>query len=265
MVEATTQGQDDLRAMISQVKIQQVPDQSQMGKPAETIEALEALKKSKGKAMSDNPKQVPAEVKAISGRAQADDPENGFVGAKFEGKKTGKAKQYYLDGSFYDGFMLEDNLVKGRFYFANGDFFQGTFKDNRPLLGSYIQNEGTFSCEQTSFENGLPSGPMEKAQKCTLTHDGKKVSLTGTFANGKPTGEVTMSSDAGTVTLQSPFDGSAEAEPAQEEKKEVEAPVAEPETPVAEPVAEPIVVEEVKVEEPIEAPVVEEKKVENAP
>ena len=106
---------------------------------------------------------------------------------------------------------------------------------------------------------------MEKAQKCTLTHDGKSISLIGTFANGKPTGEVTMSSDAGTVTIQSPFDGSAEAEPAQEEKKEVEPPVAEPEAPVAEPVVEAVVVEEVKVEEPTPAPVVEEKKVENAP
>lgn len=45
--------------------------------------------------------------------------------------------------------MLEDNLFKGRFYFANGDFFQGTFKDNMMLLGQY-QSESV-KCEQTSF------------------------------------------------------------------------------------------------------------------
>ena len=51
--------------------------------------------------------------------------------------KTGKAKQYYKDGSYYDGFMLEDNMVKGRFYFTNGDFYQGTFENNEPKTGQY--------------------------------------------------------------------------------------------------------------------------------
>ena len=87
--------------------------------------------------MSDNAKQIPAECKAVSARAMANDPDNGFEGAKFEGKKTGKAKQYYKDGSYYDGFMLEDNMVKGRFYFSNGDFYQGTFENNEPKTGQY--------------------------------------------------------------------------------------------------------------------------------
>ena len=52
-----------------------------------------------------------------------------------DGKKSGKAKQYYKDGSFFDGFMLEDKLCKGRFYFTNGDFYQGTFEDNDMKLG----------------------------------------------------------------------------------------------------------------------------------
>ena len=85
--------------------------------------------------MSDNNKAIPAEVKAIGSKAAANDPINGFEGTKADDKKSGKAKQHYLDGSFFDGFMLEDNLVKGRFYFANGDFFQGTFKDNKMLVG----------------------------------------------------------------------------------------------------------------------------------
>ena len=113
----------DLKAIFTEVVIQQVPPMSQQGKPAETCELVENLKKEKGKPLSDNTKQTPAEVKAISGRVAANDPDNGFEGAKFEGKKTGKARQYWTDGSFFDGFMLEDNLCKGRFYFTNGDFY----------------------------------------------------------------------------------------------------------------------------------------------
>ena len=122
MVEATY-GSEDLRAMFAQVNFQTIPDTSQWGNPAEKNEQIEAAKKAKGKAMSDNAKAVPPEVKAVGGKAVADDPDNGFAGQKVDGQKTGKAKQYYLDGSFFDGFMLEDNLFKGRFYFANGDFF----------------------------------------------------------------------------------------------------------------------------------------------
>jgi len=85
---------------------------------------------------------MPAEVKAFPKRIQANDPDNGFEGAKFEDKKTGKAKQKYSDGSFFDGFMLEDNLFKGRFYFANGDFYQGSFVDNQMKLGQYQQAGG---------------------------------------------------------------------------------------------------------------------------
>ena len=65
---------------------------AQMGKAASLNDAVEKLKKEKGKPLSDNPKQCPNEVKAVSGRTQAPDPENGFDGAKFEGQKTGKAK-----------------------------------------------------------------------------------------------------------------------------------------------------------------------------
>ena len=44
--------------------------------------------------------------------------------------------------------MLDDDLVKGRFYFANGDFFQGTFQDNQFLVGQYQQKEGAeVKCE----------------------------------------------------------------------------------------------------------------------
>ena len=109
---------------------QRIPDPSLQGKPDAPNPQVEELKKAKGKPFSDNAKNLPAEVKAIAQRVQANDPDNGFEGAKFEDKKTGKAKQSYKDGSWFDGFMLENNLVKGRFYFANGDFFQGTFDEN---------------------------------------------------------------------------------------------------------------------------------------
>lgn len=123
MVEANSIGGEDLRAMFANVAFSRVPDMSHQGKPDALIDALEALKKTKGKAMSDNPKAVPAEVKAIGGKSPVKDEADGFDGAKADGKKSGKAKQYWKDGSFFDGFMLEDTLCKGRFYFANGDFF----------------------------------------------------------------------------------------------------------------------------------------------
>ena len=123
MVEANSSKADTLRTIFTQVSFQKVPDSSEQGKPEAKCEAVEALKGVKGKAMSDNAKAVPPEVKAVAGKAPANDPDNGFEGSKFEGKKTGKAKQYYKDGSFFDGFMLADTMVKGRFYFSNGDFY----------------------------------------------------------------------------------------------------------------------------------------------
>ena len=96
--------------------------------PASPNQVVEALKLSKGKPFADNPKNVPDFVKAVANKTIV--KEDGFEGGKFENKKTGKAKQSYVDGSFFDGFMFEDNLVRGRFYFANGDFFQGFFVDN---------------------------------------------------------------------------------------------------------------------------------------
>ena len=123
MVQANPDIKSELTAMFAQVSFQQVPDTSNWGKPAAVSQAVEELKKTKGKAMSDNTKALPASVKAIPQRVQSNDPDNGFEGAKFEGKRTGKAKQHYTDGSWFDGFMLHDELVKGRFYFANGDFY----------------------------------------------------------------------------------------------------------------------------------------------
>ena len=106
MVEASSFNAEDLRTIFAEVSFQTIPDAAQQGNPSSKSEVVEKLKTEKGKPLSDNAKQIPAECKAVTGRAQANDPDNGFEGAKFEGKKTGKAKQYYKDGSYYDGFML---------------------------------------------------------------------------------------------------------------------------------------------------------------
>jgi len=42
---------------------------------------------------------------------------------------------------------------------------------------------------------------MEKAQKVTVQHNGKTIGLLGTFANGLPTGELTLSVDDTTVVV----------------------------------------------------------------
>jgi len=42
---------------------------------------------------------------------------------------------------------------------------------------------------------------MEKAQKITLVFNGKTVELIGTFKNGKPTGEVSVTCDGSTGTV----------------------------------------------------------------
>ena len=95
--------------------------------------------------------------------------------------------------------MLEDNLAKGRFFFANGDFFQGTFKDSQPLVGQYQQKNGAFvKCEQTQFENGVPHGKMDNAQKFSVTQNEKTYIIKGQFTNGQPIGEVDVTVDHAT-------------------------------------------------------------------
>ena len=190
MVQASPVTGDALREIFSKVSFQKVPPMAEQGKPAAENAAVEELKALKGKPMSDNAKQVPAEVKAVVGKNAVKEPDQGFDGQMADGKKSGKAKQYWKDGSYFDGFMLEDNLCKGRFYFSNGDFYQGTFEDNQPKLGQYQQKgEPEFKCEQAPFVNGRPEGQMDKAKKITVKYNDKNVELIGAFKNGQPVGE----------------------------------------------------------------------------
>ena len=70
--------------------------------------------------------------------------------------KTGKAKQWYKDGTYFDGFMLNDELARGRYYFANGDFYQGYFKDGKFDKGTYTQDGGVKACltQDAQFKDG---------------------------------------------------------------------------------------------------------------
>ena len=113
-----------------------VTDKSQRGVPDAKDSKIEGLIKSKGKDFSSDAKKSPPDVKKVDGKQPA--KEEGFEGMKVGDVKTGKAKQWYKDGTFFDGFMLNDELARGRYYFANGDFYQGYFKDGKLDKGTYI-------------------------------------------------------------------------------------------------------------------------------
>ena len=74
------------------------------------------------------------------------------------GKRTGKCKQFYEEGSCFDGYMLDDKLVQGNFYFANGDFFQGTFDQNDLKSGTYIRADEKLIVEGATFLDGELTG-----------------------------------------------------------------------------------------------------------
>ena len=117
-----------------------VTDKSQRGKPDKENEKVQALIKTKGKDYSSDAKKSPPEVKKVDGKTAA--TEDGFEGMKVGDQKTGKAKQWHKDGTFFDGFMLNDEFRRGRFYFTNGDFYQGYFKDGKLDKGNYTMADG---------------------------------------------------------------------------------------------------------------------------
>ena len=61
--------------------------------------------------------------------------------------------------------MLENELVRGRLYFANGDFYQGRFEKGQLLAGLYTQAGGVKAelKQETKFVAGLPEGKAEVA------------------------------------------------------------------------------------------------------
>ena len=124
MVEATSQTarlQSQIIKAFDQIQYQSVPPTAQRGPATAPTEVVTALVKAKGKEFSADAKKCPPEVKSVQNKVSIE--EAGFTGQKVGDTKTGKAKQWHTGGAYFDGFMLENELVRGRFYFANGDFF----------------------------------------------------------------------------------------------------------------------------------------------
>jgi hypothetical protein len=193
--------------------VQLVPEQSQRGKPAAVNEKVEAIKKTKGKDFCSDNKRMPPEVKNAPGsKTMVAEDEVGFSGQKVMNLKTGKAKQFYQDGSYFDGFMLNDQLVRGRFYFSNGDFYQGYFEEGQPAKGNFIQAAGFQFC---TIKNDVvvKKGAFEGLVEAEFLVDGTKKIFKGNFVNEKPSGEVTIDG----VAVQSPWvDGELQTEQKEE-------------------------------------------------
>ena len=55
------------------------------------------------------PDETPAAVKTYKGKKEDTVKKDvGFEGQMVNGKRTGKCKQFYEEGSLFDGYMLED-------------------------------------------------------------------------------------------------------------------------------------------------------------
>ena len=117
-------------------------------------EALEIVQSTDGWKLEkeDLTNEVTVEMKknAKGKKKQVSKKPEGFEGEMIGDKRTGKCQQFYGD-SLFDGYMLDDELVQGRFYFSNGDFFMGTFKDNEMDKGTYIRFEDKLKVTGASF------------------------------------------------------------------------------------------------------------------
>lgn len=122
------------------------------------------------------------------------------------GQRTGKALQYYTDGSCFDGFMFEDLPSKGRFYFANGDFYQGAFEEGLfHGIGQYVFGDKNMDCaiKNATFEHGLLVGQQTISWK---SEDGKnQFEIKADFVKGKPQGELSLTQDTLTELIDSPW------------------------------------------------------------
>ena len=83
-------------------------------------------------------------------------PDQGYFGemSVTENKREGRGKQFYDDGTLFEGYFINDELVQGRYFFQNGDVFSGSLQNNQFLKGNYIAFEDKFSYKG-SFVNDL--------------------------------------------------------------------------------------------------------------
>ena len=186
MVQATDSNQR-LQSLIvkafNQIQYHTPSDKSLRGSPSTKSDVVTALISSKGKDFCADAKRCPAEVKSVGDKVVVE--EDGFNGQKVGDQKTGKAKQWHTDGSYFDGFMLGDELVRGRYYFPNGDFYQGRFNDGQLQSGMYLQGGGLKAeLKEATFEGGEPTGKVE----IMFTIEETKLSLQCNYVKGKPDG-----------------------------------------------------------------------------
>ena len=135
------------------------------------------------------PDETPEAVKNAKGKKkQVSKKPEGFEGEMIGDKRTGKCQQFFGD-SLFDGYMLNDELVQGRFYFSNGDFFMGTFKDNEMDKGTYIRFEDKLKVTGASFQDGELTGTPESLE---WTYNEMKCSYKGPLTESKPNGKGTL-------------------------------------------------------------------------
>jgi hypothetical protein len=59
-------------------------------------------------------------------------PDQGYFGemSVIDNKREGKGKQFYDDGTLFEGYFIDDGPVQGRYFFQNGDVYIGSLVDN---------------------------------------------------------------------------------------------------------------------------------------
>ena len=134
------------------------------------------------------PNDAPAAVLKHKGKkVQTVKKDVGFEGQMVNGKRTGKAKQYYEEGSLFDGYMIIDTLVQGKFYFANGDLFEGTFENNEMKNGTYIRTDDRMECTGATFKNGQLTGTPTSLT--FSTDENLSCTFKGSFVESRPHGK----------------------------------------------------------------------------
>lgn len=65
-----------------------------------------------------------------------------YVGEFADGRKQGKGKYFFAEGTVFDGFWENDFKVEGHLKLFNGDEFEGVFKNNNRYKGNYKYSNG---------------------------------------------------------------------------------------------------------------------------
>ena len=139
-------------------KLQTIPDASHWAKQNKALQSEEIKKTIESYKNNTKSVSAPQEHKdreAIE-RKKKMLPDQGYFGemSVIENKREGRGKQFYDDGTLFEGYFINDELVQGRYFFQNGDVFSGSLQNNQFLKGNYIAFENKFSYKG-SFVNDL--------------------------------------------------------------------------------------------------------------